>query len=99
MSAVRDAADRLRGALRTRRRGARDRTGEGKLTFLAAVTDDLVAEKTLRADELVREVAKITGGSGRRQAAPGARGRQGREQASGGARRGAARRLRAALGA
>jgi alanyl-tRNA synthetase len=32
--------------------------------FLAAVTDDLVSEKRLRADELVRAVAKVTGGSG-----------------------------------
>jgi alanyl-tRNA synthetase len=32
--------------------------------FLAAVTDDLVSEKRLRADELVRAVAKIAGGSG-----------------------------------
>ncbi len=61
--AVRDAADRLRGALK---RGAAVLAirGEGKLTFLAAVTDDLVTEKKLRADELVRAVAKITGGSG-----------------------------------
>jgi len=36
----------------------------GKLAFLAAVTDDLVAEKKLRADELVRAVAKVAGGSG-----------------------------------
>jgi alanyl-tRNA synthetase len=28
------------------------------------VSDDLVAEKKLRADELVRAVAKVTGGSG-----------------------------------
>ena len=65
--AVRDAADRLRGALE---RGAallalRPRgPGAGKLTFVAAVSDDLVAEKRLRADELVRSVAKVTGGSG-----------------------------------
>jgi alanyl-tRNA synthetase len=38
--------------------------GGGKLTFLAAVTDDLVAEGKLRADELVRAVAKLAGGSG-----------------------------------
>jgi alanyl-tRNA synthetase len=31
---------------------------------LAAVTDDLVKEKRLRADDLVRGVAKIAGGSG-----------------------------------
>jgi alanyl-tRNA synthetase len=60
---VRDAADQMRGALQ---RGAvvlAIRSG-GKLAFLAAVTDDLVAEKKLRADELVRAVAKVTGGSG-----------------------------------
>jgi len=61
--AVRDAADAMRGALK---RGAvvlAIRSGE-KLAFLAAVTDDLVAEKKLRADELVRAVAKVAGGSG-----------------------------------
>jgi alanyl-tRNA synthetase len=63
MNAARDAADKLRGALG---RGAAVLAleAEGKLTFLAAVTDDLVAEKKLRADELVRAVAKVTGGSG-----------------------------------
>jgi len=62
-NAVRDAADKLRGQLK---RGAAVLAlqGEGKLTFLAAVTDDLVAEKKLRADELVRAVAQVTGGSG-----------------------------------
>jgi len=61
--AVRDAADRLRGTLK---RGAAVLAlqGDGKLTFLAAVTDDLVAEKKLRADELVKKVAAVTGGSG-----------------------------------
>jgi alanyl-tRNA synthetase len=61
--AVRDAADQLRGALK---RGAvllAIKSGD-KLAFLAAVTDDLVAEKKLRADELVRAVAKVAGGSG-----------------------------------
>ena len=37
---------------------------EGKLTFLAAVTDDLVAAKTLSASDLVKKVAQVTGGSG-----------------------------------
>ena len=62
-NAVREAADRLRGALG---RGAAVLAlqSEGKLTFLAAVSDDLVKEKTLRADELVRAVAQVTGGSG-----------------------------------
>ncbi len=62
-NAVRDAADKLRGVLG---RGAAllALAGGGKLTFLAAVTDDLVAEKKLRADDLVRAVAKVAGGSG-----------------------------------
>jgi alanyl-tRNA synthetase len=62
-TAVRDAADRLRGALG---RGAAVLAleNDGKLTFVAAVTDDLVAEKKLRADELVRKIAAVTGGSG-----------------------------------
>ena len=61
--ALREAADRLRGELK---RGAAVVAvrSDGKLTFLAAVTDDLVSEKRLRADELVRTVAKVTGGSG-----------------------------------
>ncbi|NOT35227.1 MAG: alanine--tRNA ligase [Candidatus Eisenbacteria bacterium] len=62
-NAVRDAADRLRGALKT---GAAVLAlqGGGKLTFLAAVTDDLVASKKLSASELVKKVAQVTGGSG-----------------------------------
>ena len=62
-NAVRDAADKLRRALG---RGAAVLAleSDGKLTFLAVASDDLVAEKKLRADELVRAVAKITGGSG-----------------------------------
>jgi alanyl-tRNA synthetase len=61
--AVRDAADGLRGALKRGAAVLAVRAG-GKLTFVAAVTDDLVAEKKLRADELVRQVARVTGGSG-----------------------------------
>jgi alanyl-tRNA synthetase len=62
-NAARDAADRLRGALKT---GAAVLAiqNEGKLTFLAAVTDDLVAAKTLNASDLVKKVAQVTGGSG-----------------------------------
>ncbi|MBI1799608.1 MAG: alanine--tRNA ligase [Candidatus Eisenbacteria bacterium] len=61
--AVREAADSLRSRLG---RGAAllAVAGGGKLTFVAAVTDDLVAGKKLRADDLVRAVAKIAGGSG-----------------------------------
>jgi alanyl-tRNA synthetase len=63
VNAVREAADRLRGQLK---RGAAVLAlkGDGKLMFLAAVTDDLIAEMRLRADELVRAVAQVTGGSG-----------------------------------
>jgi alanyl-tRNA synthetase len=63
MDAVRDAADGLRGALKRGGAVLAVKAG-GKLTFVAAVTDDLVAEKRLRADELVRSVARMTGGSG-----------------------------------
>ncbi len=61
--AVRDAADRARGMLD---RGAAVFVlrAEGKLTFLAAVTDDLVREKKLNASDLVKKVAQVTGGSG-----------------------------------
>jgi alanyl-tRNA synthetase len=60
---VRDAADKLRGALG---RGAAVLAleADGKLTFIAVVTDDLVAEHRLRADELVKKTAQVTGGSG-----------------------------------
>jgi alanyl-tRNA synthetase len=62
-NAVREAADKLRGRLG---RGAAVLAiqNEGKLTFLAAVTDDLVAEKKLSASDLVKAVAQVTGGSG-----------------------------------
>jgi alanyl-tRNA synthetase len=61
--AARDAADRLRGALGT---GAAVLAlqSQGKLSFLAVVTDDLVASKTLSASDLVKKVAQVTGGSG-----------------------------------
>src|SRR5262249_30882358 len=63
VGALREGADKLRGGLQ---RGAAVLAVEndGKLTFLAAVTDDRVAEHKLRADELVRKVAAVTGGSG-----------------------------------
>jgi alanyl-tRNA synthetase len=62
-NAVRDAADRLRGTLK---RGAAvlALAAGGKLTFVAAVTDDLVAEKKLNASDLVKRIAQVTGGSG-----------------------------------
>ncbi len=36
----------------------------GKVNFLAVVTDDLIQNGVLRADDLVRTVAKVAGGSG-----------------------------------
>jgi alanyl-tRNA synthetase len=52
----------------------RDRLGSGgavlgavigdKVNFLAVVTDDLIKSGVARADELVREVARVAGGSG-----------------------------------
>jgi alanyl-tRNA synthetase len=62
-NALREAADSLRGRLK---RGAAllAIAGEGKLTFVAAVTDDLVSEKKLNASDLVKAVAGVAGGSG-----------------------------------
>ena len=62
-NAVRDAADRLRGVLGRGALVLALRAGD-KLTFVAAVSDDLVAARTLRADALVKAVAQVTGGSG-----------------------------------
>ncbi len=61
--AVRDAADSLRRALQSGAAVLAVRGG-GKLSVVATVTDDLVAAGKLRADELVRAVAKVAGGSG-----------------------------------
>jgi len=63
VNAARDAADKLRGALG---RGAAVLAiaAGGKVTLLAAVTDDLVAEKKLNAADLVKKVAQVAGGSG-----------------------------------
>jgi alanyl-tRNA synthetase len=62
-NAVREAADQLRGKLGTGAAVLALKSAD-KLTFLAAVTDDLVKAKTLRADDLVRAVARVAGGSG-----------------------------------
>jgi alanyl-tRNA synthetase len=37
---------------------------DGKISFVAAVTDDLIQEKKLKAGDIVGEVAKLTGGKG-----------------------------------
>jgi alanyl-tRNA synthetase len=62
-NAVREAADRLRGTLGSGAAVLALRAGD-KLTFVAAVTDDLVASKSLNASDLVKQVAKVAGGSG-----------------------------------
>jgi alanyl-tRNA synthetase len=60
---LREAGDRIRDQLGT---GAAvlGAVMNEKVNFLAVVTDDLISGGVLRADELVREVAKIAGGSG-----------------------------------
>jgi alanyl-tRNA synthetase len=60
---LRDAADALKPQLRSGAAvlGARF---DGKAMIVAIVTDDLVASGRLKADQVVREVAKIAGGSG-----------------------------------
>ncbi len=62
-NAVREAADRLRGTLKSGAAVLALRAGD-KLTFVVAVTDDLVASKALNASDLVKQVAKVAGGSG-----------------------------------
>ena len=60
---LREAGDQLRRRLRSGAAVLAAVLG-GKVTFLAVVTDDLIAQAGLRADDLVREVAAIAGGSG-----------------------------------
>jgi alanyl-tRNA synthetase len=63
-TSLRDAVDAvLRPALGTGAAVLAVHSG-GKITFVAAVTDDLVAAKTLNASDLVKKVAQVTGGSG-----------------------------------
>ena len=61
-------------ALRNLGDGLRDKLGSGvavlaapsgdKLSFLCVVTDNLIKTRGLKAGDIVREVAKVTGGSG-----------------------------------
>jgi alanyl-tRNA synthetase len=60
---LRQAGDLLRERLRSGA-GILAAVMGGKVSFLAVVTDDLIGDGGLRADELVREVAKVAGGSG-----------------------------------
>jgi alanyl-tRNA synthetase len=60
---LRQAGDLLRQRLRSGA-GVLAAVMGGKVSFLAVVTDDLIGETSLRADELVREVAAVAGGSG-----------------------------------
>jgi alanyl-tRNA synthetase len=60
---LRRAGDLLRDRLRSGA-GVLAAVMGGKVSFLAVVTDDLLGESGVRADELVREVAAVAGGSG-----------------------------------
>ena len=60
---LREAADKLRDRMKSGAGVLAARSGD-KASFLAFVTDDLVKERGLRADVLVREVAKVAGGGG-----------------------------------
>jgi alanyl-tRNA synthetase len=63
MDSLREAADELRDRMQSGVGVLGARIGD-KAAFLAFVTDDVIAERGLRADHLVREVAKIAGGGG-----------------------------------
>jgi len=60
---IREVGDRIRERLRTGI-GLIAVGAGGKATLLAAVTDDLVKDHGVRADSIVREAAKLGGGSG-----------------------------------
>jgi alanyl-tRNA synthetase len=59
----RRAGDALRDRLRSGA-GVLATVMGGKVSFLAVVTDDLIQSGVIRADEIVREVAEVAGGSG-----------------------------------
>ena len=61
--ALRDAADRLRDRMKSGVGLLAARAGD-KAALLVFVTPDLVAERGLRADHLVKEVAKVVDGGG-----------------------------------
>jgi alanyl-tRNA synthetase len=63
VGALREAADRIRDRMKSGVGLLAARTGE-KAALLAFVTDDLVESRKLRADTLVKEVAKLVGGGG-----------------------------------
>lgn len=60
---LRELGDRVRKKLGSGAAVLCGATGK-KTSFLAVVTDDLISAGTLRADELVRSVAAVTGGGG-----------------------------------
>jgi len=61
--ALRDAADRLRDRMKSGV-GLLAARGEDKAALLVFVTPDLVSERGIRADHLIKEVAKIIDGGG-----------------------------------
>ncbi|MDZ4803902.1 MAG: alanine--tRNA ligase [Candidatus Eisenbacteria bacterium] len=63
MDSLRDAADTIKSTLRSGAAvlGARF---DGKAMIIAVVTDDLAQSGRLKADQIVREVARLVGGSG-----------------------------------
>ena len=63
VEAMRSMADGLRGQLGSGA-GVLGSILDGKVTFIAVVTDDLVKEGTLKAGDIVRAVAQLAGGSG-----------------------------------
>ena len=60
---MRSIADRLRDQLGSGA-GVLGSILKGKVTFIAVVTDDLASSGVLKAGDIVRDVAKLAGGSG-----------------------------------
>jgi alanyl-tRNA synthetase len=63
VKALREAADRLRDRMKSGV-GLLAARADNKAALLVFVTDDLVAERGIRADALVKEVAGVVGGGG-----------------------------------
>jgi len=63
VDALREAADKLRDTMKSGVGVLAARVGD-KAAFLAFATDDLVKDRGVRADQLVKDVARIAGGGG-----------------------------------
>ncbi len=64
IGALRSMADGIREGLQTGGVGVLGADVDGKVAFIAVVTDDLIKGRGLKAGDIVKQVAQIAGGSG-----------------------------------